>query len=780
MPSLHQQRTSSFSTLSSLHHQHPPILSPQKPNLQTSMTNLSARLSSLLKQLPDPSKPQHGKKLHCLILKTVENTDTFVTNNLINLYAKSWNLSYARRVFDRMPHKNLISWNSMITGYSKWGFLREMENLFKLMPLRDGVSWNAVLSGYANWGDGKTAIKVYQEMLHNSQTPNRITFSLLLILSSKQFLEILGRQIHGQIIRVGFESNPFVTSPLIDMYVKCSNLEGARRVFDELSERNSVSYNTMITGYCKCGMVEEAKRIFNKMPERERDSVSWTTMITGYMQNGHSREALELFRGMKFADSASDQFTFGSVLTAIGALMALKQGKEIHAYIIRTNYQSNLFAGSALVDMYSKCGAIKSAETIFTQIPQKNVISWTAMLVGYAQNGFNEEAMRLFCELQRNGIEPDDYTLGSVISASASLASMEEGSQFHCKSVITGLNSFLTVANAIVTMYAKCGSIEEAQRMFAVMEVRDQVSWTALISGYAQQGNAKETIELYEKMISTNLKPDGVTFIAVLSACSRGGLVELGIRYYDSMIKAHGISPSSDHYTCMIDLLGRAGKLKEAEEFIKRMPFPPDATGWASLLSSCRLHGDPTLGKWSAESLLELEPNNPASYILLSSIYAKLGQWERVACVRRGMRERRVRKEPGFSWIKYKNQVHCFMADDKTHPCSDQIYRELEKLRERMEDEGYVPELNSVLHDVEDERKEEMLGHHSEKLAIAFGLMFLPEGVPIRIVKNLRVCGDCHTATKFISKITRRQILVRDAARFHRFEGGLCSCGDFW
>ncbi|KAM1065272.1 hypothetical protein ACFX13_021163 [Malus domestica] len=276
------------------------------------------------------------------------------------------------------------------------------------------------------------------------------------------------------------------------------------------------------------------------------------------------------------------------------------------------------------------------------------------------------------------------------------------------------------------------------------------------------------------------LKPDGVTFIGVLSACSRAGLVEKGHHYFESMVKEHGITPIVDHYTCIVDLLSRAGRLEEAKNFINKMPFRPDAIGWATLLSSCRLHHNMEIGKWAAESLLELEPQNAASYILLSSLYAAKGKWDEVAKLRRGMRDEGARKEPGCSWIKYKNRVHIFSADDQSSPFSDQIYAKLEELNCKMIEEGYEPDMSSVLHDVEESEKMKLLNYHSEKLAIAFGLIFLPPGLPIQAVKNLQVCGDCHNATKYISKITKREILVRDAVRYHLFKDGTCSRGDFW
>lgn len=745
------------------------------PAMSSSIPNHYASLLKLYSQ-----NPTNIKKIHALILKTHHLArDTFLLNTLISSYSNSRLLSYARNVFDQIPHPNAFSHNAILSAYSKSGNLPHMRHIFDSMTEKDRVSWNAVISGYASHNAPDDGILTYRLMLRDGLVaPDRITFSTMLILSSTRASPDLGRLVHCQIIKYGFQSHVFVGSPLVGMYLKAGLIADAKNVFDWMRNRNVVVYNTMLTGFLRCGMVEDSKRLFGEM--RERDSISWTTMVTGLTQVGLEMEALGFFREMRSAGVAIDQYTFGSVLTACGGLPALREGKQIHAYAVRTCYEGNLFVGSALVDMYSKCKSIRYAEFVFRRMEFKNVVSWTAMLVGYGQNGCSEDALRFFIEMDRNGIEPDDYALGSVISSCANLASLEEGAQFHCRAVVTGLILYVTVSNAIVTLYGKCGSIEDSHRMFNEMKVRDQVSWTALILGYSQFGKAKETIELFETMLERGVKPDGVTFIEVISACSHAGLVENGKAYFASMVDDHGIIPAADHYTCMIDLFGRAGRLKEAENFIKQMPCSPDAIGWATMLSSCRVHGDMELGKWAAESLLELDPQNPASYMLLSDMHASQGSWDEVAKLRRGMREMGVRKEPGCSWIKYKNKVHIFSADDQSHPDSEKIYAELERLNLKMEEAGYKPDMTAVLHDVGEAEKRHMLSRHSEKLAIAFGLLYIPKELPIRVFKNLRVCGDCHNAFKFISKIVGREILVRDAVRFHMFSEGACSCADFW
>ncbi|CAM0145838.1 unnamed protein product [Urochloa decumbens] len=642
----------------------------------------------------------------------------------------------ARRLFDAVPHPNLFTYNALLSTLAHARLLDSMEALFASMPERDVVSYNALMAGFSGAGEPARAAGAYRALLRGGVRPSRITMSAMVRAASALGDCALGKQFHCQILRLGFGAYAFLGSPLVDMYAKMGLIADAKRVFDELEEgKNVVMYNTMITGLLRCKLVQEAKRLFEAMADR--DSITWTTMVTGLTQNGLESEALDVFRRMRVQGIAIDQYTFGSTLTACGALSALEQGKQIHTYAIRTCYDDNVFVGSALVDMYSKCRSIRLAATAFRRMTFRNIISWTAMIVGYGQNGCYEEAIRAFSEMQKDAVDPDDFTLGSVISSCANLASLEKGSQFHCLALVSGLKPYITVSNTLVTLYGKCGNIEDAHRLFDEMPFHDQVSWTALVSGYAQFGKARETIDLFEKMLSKGVKPDGVTFIGVLSACSRAGFVDKGRSYFYSMRKDHGIVPIDDHYTCMIDL-------------------------------------------WAAENLLEIDPQNPASYVLLCSMHASKGQWNEVAQLRRGMRDRQVKKEPGCSWIKYKNKVHIFSADDQSHPFSKGIYEKLEWLNTKMVEEGYKPDVSSVLHDVADADKVHMLSHHSEKLAIAFGLIFVPQEMPIRIVKNLRVCVDCHNATKFISKITGRDILVRDAVRFHKFSNGTCSCGDFW
>eukprot|EP01018_Ginkgo_biloba_P025502 Gb_26010 [translate_table: standard] len=587
-----------------------------------------------------------------------------------------------------------------------------------------------------------------------------------------------GKRVHAHMIRNGFQPGVFLWNRLISMYVQCGSLEDARQVFDKITSRNVFSWNIMIAGYTRYGRVRDARQLFDKMPER--DVVSWNAIIAGYGQNEHSEETLRLFCQMQHAGMKPNQFSFASALSTCGHLSAAEEGKQVHAYIIKVGFEFNVILINSMLDMYSKCKNMDYARKLFDKIPERDVISWTAMAAGYAQNGHGEQALKLFSQMQCAAIKPDVIIFPIIISASASLAALEQGKQVHVYIVKNGTESNVFVSSALVNMYAKCGIIKDADKVFEKMDERNVVSWNTMISGYAQNGYAKEAIQLFEQMIRTSMNPNYVTFIAVISACCHAGLVDEGCCYFNSMINDHCIAPRADHYACMVDLLGRAGRLNEAEILIDNMPFEPDAIIWGALLSACRIYGNVELGKRAAKQLFKLEPQCAGPYVLLSNIYASAGRWDDVTEVRNMMKDKGVKKEPGCSWIEAGNKVHTFLAEDRSHPQTEEIYATLEELAGKMKETGYVPDTNFVLHDVHEEHKENSLCYHSEKLAIAFGLINIPPGLPIRIIKNLRVCGDCHTAIKFISKIVQREMVVRDANRFHHFEDGLCSCGDYW
>eukprot|EP01018_Ginkgo_biloba_P012655 Gb_23604 [translate_table: standard] len=644
--------------------------------------------------------------------------------------------------------------------------------------------------GYAGTGHNGEAVKLFCKMQEAGVKSNRSSFaSVLKACNSTADVE----HVHTHIIKTCFDLDVKVASALVDAYIKCGSLLHGRRVFDKLSER---------------------------------DVVSWTSIITGYAQTEHAEKALELFCQMLCTGIKPNEFTFASALNACSGHAAMERGKEVHAHIIKNGFESDFFVVSTLINLYAKCASIEDAFKLFARMSEQNVVSWTAMIAGYVQNGHPEKALNILCQMQRLGMELNQFTFSSVLSACASLAALEEGKQVHAHIIKTGFESLVCVGNALVTMYAKGKNMDDALKVFLKMHEPDSISWSAMIAGYtqnghgenalklfcqmqlesinlnqftfasalgacaslaaavgqgyAQHGHGKEALKLFEQMQQAGVKPNHSTFVGVLSACSHVGLVDEGRHHFDSMLEHHQLTPRMEHYNCMVDLIGRAGHLDEAMDFINKMPFEANAMVWRTLLGACRVHGNLELGKHAAQCILELEPEDSATYVLLSNIYGAAGQWEDSAKVRKLMDDREVKKEAGYSWIVVKNGVHTFIARDRSHPQTAEIYAKLEQLNVQMKEAGYVPDTDFVLHDVDEELKEQFLCHHSEKLAIAYGLISTPSGTSIQIFKNLRVCGDCHTATKLISKIVGREIVVRDTNRFHHFKDGLCSCGNYW
>jgi pentatricopeptide repeat protein len=533
--------------------------------------------------------------------------------------------------------------------------------------------------------------------------------------------------------------------------------------------------NRLINMYVKCGCLGDARRVFDGMAER--DYVSWNSMITAYTRHAFAEEAFGLFHQMKREGIQPNQFTFASLLPACEGLTSLE---KVHEKIIKSGMDWDVFVESALADMYAKFGSLENARKVFDRMRQRDDVSWTVMIAGYSQNGLPEEAVRLYQQMREAGVKPSLKTFASILPACANLGALEQGMEIHEEIIRGGFRCDVFVESALIDMYAKCGNVEKARGLFDEMPERDVVSWTAMIAGYAIHGRAEEALNLFHRMECSGVRPNHVTLLSVLSACCHAGLVDEGFRCFNSMKDYYHIAPAIEHYRCMVDLLGRAGCLEEARSFINRMPIKPDAAVWRCLLAACRTHNNIELGEKVAAQLFELDPQYDAPYVLLSNIYAANNRWGDLENVRKMMKDRGVKKTPGCSWIELNKEVHAFFGGDRSHPQTAEIYAKLEKLAREMKAEGYVPNTEFVLTDVEEEQKEQILFYHSEKLAIALGLLNTPPGTTIRVIKNLRVCGDCHLAIKFISKIAAREIIVRDANRYHHFKDGLCSCADYW
>lgn len=593
---------------------------------------------------------------------------------------------------------------------------------------------------------------------------------------------------------------------MISGYWKSRDEAEANTLFDLMSERNVITWTAMVTGYSNMGELKKAKAFFDQMPTRT--VVSWNAMLSGYTQNGYADEALKLFVEMMRLGFRPDETTWVTIISSCSSSGDPLLAQSLVETLDQNQIHLNSFVKTALLDMYAKCGNLSMARQIFNELGvyrnsvtwnamisayaragdlisardlfdkmvEKNVISWNSMIAGYSQNGQSVMAIELFKEMiTRKNSKPDEVTMASVISACGHLGALAMGIWSITYLTENGITLGLSGYNSMIFMYSKCGSMKDAVKVFEKMKTRDVISYNTLISGFATHGHGTEACKLILRMGEEGIEPDRVTYIGVLTACSHAGLLEEGSKIFES-IK----TPDIDHYACMVDLLGRVGKLDEAKRLIERMPMEPHSGVYGSLLNSCRIHKRVEIGEMVAKKLFAIEPENSGNYVLLSNIYAFAGRWDDVERVRADMRKRGVKKTTGWSWVEFGGRMHKFVAGDGSHERTEDIYRVLREIGRKMKRIGYVADKSCVLRDVEEEEKEEMVGSHSEKLAIAFALLVSEAGAVIRVVKNLRVCLDCHTAIKMISKLERREIIVRDNNRFHSFTNGVCSCKGYW
>lgn len=775
-------------------------------------------LSCVLKACGALSDRRVGKQVHSVIVKSGFEGDVSVGTSLVDMYMKSESVGDGMRVFESMEDKNVVSWTSLLSGYAKnglndqvLGLFRQMvgmgvepnsftfttilgalradgnlvaergsqvhgmviknglnlkvtvgnslismyfkvgmsgssRTIFDSMGEKNSVTWNGMVSGYISSGCDSEALEIFFQMRSAGVSLTQVTFASTIKLCGNIRNLNFVRQLHCRVLKGGFEFG-----------------DGIR--------------TALMVAYCKCNDMDSAVTSFSMMPGGS-DVISWTALISGYLQNGGAARAVDLFRQMIREGVSPNSFTYSVILTA----HPFVSPSVVHAQVIKTSYEGLSTVGTALLDTYFKQGNPDAATKTFDSILEKDIVSWSAILAGYAQIGDSERAIKVFMKLGREGsIRPNEYTFSSVINACTGPTSgAEQGRQLHGCSIKSGFSCALVVSSALVTMYAKRGNIENANKVFQRQRERDSISWNSMISGYAQHGDGKKALETFEEMRCQNVPMDAVTFIGVISACTHAGLVVEGEKYFKMMVEDHDIEPKEEHYSCMVDLYSRAGMLEKAMEVIMSMPFPASVSSWLSILAGCRAHRNLDLGKVAAERLISLQPDHSAAYVLLSNIYAALGNWNERRRVRRMMEERKVKKEAGLSWIDVKNKTHTFLAGDVSHPLTNEIYMKLDQLQARLRDMGYRPDTNYVLHDVEEEHKEAILSQHSERLALAFGLISASPEVPIHIMKNLRVCGDCHNVFKIVSKIEGREIIVRDSNRFHHFKEGFCSCGDYW
>ncbi|CAA6660299.1 unnamed protein product [Spirodela intermedia] len=681
-----------------------------------------------------------GASVHAVVCREGFVSNVFACNALVAMYGRCGAPENARRMFDEMLQ----------------------------LGIEDVVSWNSMVASHTQNGELALALETFAQMrssLARPCSPDEVS---------------LGKQVHGFAYRRGLFSDLFVGNAIVDLYAKCGMMRDALGVFERMEVKDVVSWNAMVTGYSQNGDFDGALRLFEEM-NREKvtlNVVTWSAVIAGYAQRGHGHEALGVFRRMQASGSEPNAITIISILSACASVGALAQGMELHAHALRRclmtwgsvggGAEEDLMVLNALADMYCKCKSFDRARAMFDQVParERNVVTWTVMIGGYAQHGDANAALELFSQMvrQEKPVSPNAFTISCVLMASARLAALHVGMQVHAYVVRRRFEAtMLHVANCLIDMYSKCGDVDAAHGVFGEMPERNGVSWASLMSGYGAHGRGGDVLRIFAQMLEAGLEPDGVVFLILLYACSHSGMVEQGLAYFRGMAGEFGVAAGPEHYACMVDILGRAGRLDDAEKLIDEMPMKPTPVVWVALLSACRLHADLRLAERASGELSQLGFDYDGSYTLLSNIYAKAGRWQDVARVRGLMRKMGVKKRPGCSWVQGRKGATTFYVGDRTHPQSAQIYALLSSLIQRIKEE-----------------KTSLLMEHSEKLALAFGILTSPPGAPIRITKNLRVCGDCHSAMGFISRVVEHEIILRDSSRFHRFKDGSCSCGGYW
>ncbi|KAL4195508.1 hypothetical protein AMTRI_Chr05g73660 [Amborella trichopoda] len=775
-----------------------------------------------------------GKQIHGLLIKTGFCGYVYVGTSLITFYSKcrdpgslmeifngitqcnlaSWNallsgfasnfwISEARWVFDHMPLKNVVSWTSMINGYVEMKKINEAYRLFRSMAERNSVTWAVMISGFVNDGQYERGLTLFVDMMaciKDFRAIKRMVISAFNACAGIKFVN-LGMAIHGFILKIGLDFDEILQSSIITFYAKCMPIEEARVEFEKMQVQSIGSWNAIISGYVNNNRIEEAWELFNDMPEP--DSISWDILINGYAKKGLMEKAIFLFERMpeptvitwtslisgmienkciddakRFFERMPERDTV-SFTVMINGLVREGKIEEAEDFFKRMP-EKNAIAYNVMIDGFARHGRLVEARKLFEEVKEPDILSWASMIGGYMNLGHYECALELYNRMIFTGLCPNESILTSILTACASLALLKFGHEVHVLSIKIGLQSYSIVANSLINMYSKCGDIVTAESIFNKMENRDLVTWNALISGYSVNGNAPKAIVAFEKLVSMEIKPDSVTFLSLLLACSHAGLAKQSWNYFSIMSSIYGIKPEKSHYGCMVDLLSRLGLVVEAEKLVSSMPFEPDSVIWTSLLNGCKAKPNFDIAQRAANKLIKANSRDPSPYLQLISIHGSERRWVHAENVSDNMEKKKVRKRPGCSWIEINGEMHHFYASDQSHPLNQELQTHLRTLISDIKKLGYVPNCSLVMQDLEDQEKEEVLIQHSEKLAIALGLLKQANSKPIRVIKNLRVCVDCHTAIKLISLSSGREIIMRDGLRFHHFKDGSCSCSDYW
>ncbi|GMH07406.1 hypothetical protein Nepgr_009246 [Nepenthes gracilis] len=744
-----------------------------------------------------------GKLLHARILRTGLSSDTFLCNRLIDFYSKCSKIRSARHVFDKVPERDIFSWNAILSALCTANNLIDAHMLFDEMPERNVVSWNNMISAFVKCGDAMKALDFYTIMISEGLMPTHFTLASVLCACGILLDVDFGRKCHGLALKIGIDKNMYVGNALLSMYAKCRYIADAVKAFADLQEPNEVSFtaligglgdtenvgealemfklmhrtricidaislscilgicatgksggsglshqndsllakvngqlihclsiklgidndfhlmnslldmyaknadmgsaerifyilsipstvswNIMIAGYgqnyqigeaiefmqrmecsgvapdevtfinmlsacVKTGSIEVGHQVFDKMPCPSLSS--WNAILSGYSQIESHKETITLFREMQCRNVNPDRTTLAIILGSCAGMELLGCGKQVHAVSLKFSFHNDMYVGSGLITMYSKGGKMDKAMLVFNRLPELDIACWNSIMTGFSVNSLCKEAFVYFNLMRGRDVSPNQFSYGTLLSCCAEQSFSSQGGQYHCQIVKDGYINDVFVGSALIDMYCKCGDVEGARHLFDSFPSKNTVVWNEMMHGYAQNGCGEEAVHLYHYMIMSGGKPDGITFVAVLNACSHSGLVDEGMKIFESISSEHKMDPLLEHYTCIIDALGRASRLQEAEMLLNKMPCKDDPIIWEVLLSSCRVHTDVHVARKAAKKLLYLNPQNHTPYVLLANIYSSLGRWDEARALRELMSEKRVGKDPGFSWIEHKN-----------------------------------------------------------------------------------------------------------------------------
>lgn len=591
----------------------------------------------------------------------------------------------------------------LVTLYSSFNLLPQAHLIAKDSSLLHPLAWNILISAYIRNGLCKEALSIYKEMLDFGTSADEFTYPSVLKACGERADLAFGREIHRSILAGSSGRSLCVQNALISMYGKCGEIEIARDLFNKLPYRDAFSWNSMISGYASKGMWEEAFELFEQMRLEgvELNIITWNTIIGGCLQTRNYKAALGLLSQMRACAMNLDAVSMVSGLGACSHVGTLKLGKEIHASSVRGGYDKFQNVQNALITMYARCQDHKHAHIVLCKMEEKDIISWNSIISGYTHVDKSEEASFLFREMLLSGFRPNYVTIASILPLCARIANLQHGKELHCYIIKhQEFSNYLLLSNSLIDLYARAGKISEAKWVFDSLTEKDVATYTSLITGYGVLGEGEVALKLFEEMKNSGIKPDHITMVAVLAACSHSGLVIQGQLLFEKLWSVYGIRPCLEHYACMVDLFGRAGLLKKAEQIIKRMPYQPSPDMWATLLGACHIHRNTELGELAAEKLLATRPKNAGYYVLIANMYAAAGCWDKLATVRTLMRNLGVIKPPGCASIDIGSGFEPFLVGDASVEISHEIHSLLEELTEQMKDATYVPEY--VLLDYED------------------------------------------------------------------------------